>query len=78
MEISVEFVKERNIKVLTDCIEQKKDDNENNRFYCRIKNCGYDFKDKTNAIRHIRLNHFEIHNLIKSNKEGKLKDEEKQ
>lgn len=78
MEITIENVKERNIKVLTDCIDEKKDGSDNNRYCCLIKNCDCDFRDKTNAIRHIRLNHFEIHNLIKSNKQSKLQDEDKQ
>lgn len=76
MEITIDLVKEQKIKIFTDCIEEKLNDDEKNRFHCHIKKFNCDFGDKTNAIRHIRLRHSEIYNSIRSNKEEKSSEED--
>lgn len=76
MEITLDYVKQRNIKLLTDCIEENKnvDLARYNRFCCLVKECERDFKDKSNAIRHLRMNHIEIYESIQSNKKAKSQE----
>lgn len=76
MRITTELVKEKNIKILTDCIEVKNNNDGKNRFHCCITTCNCEFSDKANAIRHIRLNHFEIYDSIRKNKAEKNKEED--
>lgn len=68
MDLTASNILENGVKSNLDCFEQKLDENQQLVCRCNIKDCGREYNSKTAAIRHIRLNHRDVHDKIKENK----------
>lgn len=68
-------VKEKNIQVFKACARKVTVEGEKPLFICRMLNCGGKTSDETAAIRHLKKQHPEIHNIIEGNKARKKKKE---
>lgn len=60
-------IKRLNISKYTDCFCSKLNENKSKfEFYCGVEGCSLKFCDKPNTIRHLRINHRNIYDLITS------------
>lgn len=75
MEVSVESVKSNQIKSYIECFKENKS-NERVLFDCLVKDCKSSYRDKSGAIRHIRVHHSDIRKEIEINKNKSGVDDE--
>lgn len=71
MNLTEDDVITTNIKNYIDCFELTKDAVGLSTYSCRIDGCDKKYNEKTSAIRHLKLNHAEIHRTVKSEKLSK-------
>lgn len=65
MEITIENIKEKNIKRFIDCFKFEASEN---KFQCLISGCTSKLSDKSVAIRHLRQMHTNLCKIVQSNK----------
>lgn len=76
MNLSTENVIAKNIKNYIDCFEKTPNFDGKFDYLCGVAGCQSKYPEKSTAIRHLRINHKEIHNTIGSNKlEAKVQSE---
>lgn len=76
MEVNVENIVENRVNQIIWCFEKKLLENSSKeKWFCKLTDCSASLSDKSCAIRHLRLNHRDIYNVIQSNKQS-AKDSE--
>lgn len=67
--MEVEHINEkRDDARLIDCFDFNLSSDEIRQYFCKIRNCSRVYKDKSCAIRHIRINHKDVYTTIENNK----------
>lgn len=57
------------------CFKTESDESGNQIYICRIDGCGLKYNSSSASIRHVRLNHQDVHATIQANKKSDNSDE---
>lgn len=71
MGITVEDVIVNNFQFVIQCFTLETNENGKTNHICQIENCEQKYFSASAAIRHVRLNHNNVHKTIQANKENK-------